>query len=372
MAAVKPRVVHITTLHPVFDIRIFHKECVSLAAAGYDVTLIAPHDRDEVVHGVNIVAIPRYGNRLLRMTLGGWQALRKALRLNAAVYHFHDPELLPWMAQLKRRASVIYDVHENLPKAILTKSWIPAFLRPMVASLSRQAERNYALGMQLVLAETSYEADYDWATTTTVLNMPKVEELLQIDEKKHSRPTVGYLGAVNASRGSLTTLRALGRLKASGLEVAFECLGPISDSHRAELQQLASVLGISANCPGYTSAEDGWRAIARCHAGLALLHPQPNYIESYPTKVFEYMALGLPTIASNFPLYRELVEGSLCGICVDPLDDLAIAEAIRTAVGNPQQAASMGANGRDAVKQHYSWIMEAGKLLTLYTELLLN
>jgi glycosyltransferase involved in cell wall biosynthesis len=384
MAGVNVKVVHVTTLHPTFDIRIFHKECRSLADAGYDVTLIAPAERDEVVDGVRVLAIARNTRRLLRMVFGGAEAYELVRKLMAKhrkehpggstqwIVHFHDPELLPWMALLRRSAQVIYDVHEDLAKSVLTKGWVPKPLRPLLARFSRWTERNDSRSMQLVLAEESYAKDYNWAPATVILNLPRVDQLLAIDEPKHEQPTVAYFGAVNASRGSLTTVRALGKLKAQGLSVAFECLGHASPAHNEELQQLADQLGISLHAPGYTSAVDGWHAVARCQIGLALLHPLPNYTESYPTKVFEYMALGLPVIVSNFPLYRELVDGNGCGICVDPLDVDAIAEAVSRLIKDPAEAIEMGHRGREAALRRYNWDTEATKLLALYESLTRN
>ena len=238
-------------------------------------------------------------------------------------------------------------MHEDLAKAVLTKGWLPKPLRPLVAAFSRWTERNDSRKMHLVLAEDSYSRNYNWAPATTVLNLPRVDELLAIHEPKHAQPTVAYFGAVNASRGSITVLNTLGRLNASGLKVAFECLGPVSDKHLAELSQVAVRLGVTLRAPGYTQATAGWHTVAKCQAGLALLHPLPNYTESYPTKIFEYMALGLPVIASNFPLYREVVEGNDCGICVDPLDENAIAAAIRRIIEQPaEQRRSANADAR--------------------------
>lgn len=385
MGAVKAKVVHVTTLHPTFDIRIFHKECRTLAEAGCDVTLIAPAERDETVHGVKILAIARNTNRLLRMVFGGAEAYELVRKLMAKerktaagvppprwIVHFHDPELLPWMALLRRRAHVVYDVHEDLAKSISTKGWVPRALRPLLARFSRWTERNDSRSMQLVLAEESYARDYSWAPATVVLNLPRVDDLLQVEEPKHAQPTVAYFGAVNASRGSLTTLNSLGKLKAAGLQVNFECIGHASDVHMRELNDTAARLGVELHAPGYTTAVDGWHAVARCHAGLALLHPLPNYVDSYPTKIFEYMALGLPVIASNFPLYREVVEANGCGMCVDPLDEQAITEAIRYVIEHPAEAQAMGERGRQAAQSKYNWDTEAAKLLSLYSSLLSN
>jgi glycosyltransferase involved in cell wall biosynthesis len=370
MAKVKQKVVHVTTLHPVFDIRIFQKECRSLARAGYDVTLIAPHERIETVAGVKIAGVPRINNRPFRMLIGGLRAYRLARSLRADIYHFHDPELLPWMARLKSRAKVVYDVHEDLAKAVLTKRWLPGPLRRSVAWLSRAAERYFARGMHFVLAEASYAESYSWAPSTQVLNLPRLEELADIQVAKHERPTVGYLGAVSASRGSIVTVKALGLLRRHGLEVAFECVGPVSERHRTELLNLAEELGVPITIHGYLPAPQGWSMMARCHAGLALLEAQPNYVRSYPTKIFEYMALGLPVVASNFPLYRELVEGSGCGICVDPGDVDAIAGEIGRVLTNPELESRMSLQGRTTVIERYSWDTEVAKLTALYAELL--
>jgi len=111
-------------------------------------------------------------------------------------------------------------------------------------------------------------------------------------------------------------------------------------------------------------AYEGWPIIAQCHVGLAVLHPIPNYVESYPTKTFEYMAMGLPVIASNFPLYREIVEGAECGICVDPLNPEEIAGAIRWIIDHPAEAEQMGKNGHRAVEERYNWGKEEKKLLS--------
>jgi glycosyltransferase involved in cell wall biosynthesis len=365
------RVVHITTLHHAQDIRIFQKEALSLARAGYEVAVVAPYDGgDTTIDGVRIASIPRYWSRVKRMTLGSWHAFRRAWGLNAAVYHFHDPELLPWMALLRLRGRVVYDMHENLPAAILTKPWIRPWLRKLAAGVIRGLERLWAGGMWIVFAEDSYRADYPWARrSTTVLNMPHIAALLEVREPKRAQPTVVYFGSVSASRGSVNTLHALALLKQRGLDVHFECVGYAPEAHLTELRQLAAQLGVSIALYGYTLPRDGWRITAQCHVGLALLHPLPNYVDSYPTKIFEYMALGLPVIASDFPLYRGIVEDDGVGVCIDPLNVELIADTIQRLLTDSETAAALGVQGRQVAAEKYNWDTEAGKLLALYAEL---
>jgi glycosyltransferase involved in cell wall biosynthesis len=105
-------------------------------------------------------------------------------------------------------------------------------------------------------------------------------------------------------------------------------------------------------------------------AGLLLLHPLPSYVDSLPIKLFEYMAAGIPVICSDFPLWREIVETSHCGVCVNPSDTDAAADAIRKLVNNPAYAAEMGANGRKAAVARYSWDSQADLLKRFYQSLL--
>ncbi len=130
----RPRAVHLTSVHRPFDSRIFHKECRTLLAAGFDVVLVAPHDREETVDGVRVVPIAKAGRRLARFWRSGRDVLRRATELDGDVYHFHDPELIPVGLVLRLRGKrVIYDVHEDLPRDVLDKAWIPAWLRWLVA-----------------------------------------------------------------------------------------------------------------------------------------------------------------------------------------------------------------------------------------------
>lgn len=372
-----PKVCHVTSVHPPFDVRIFHKECKSLARSGYDVTLIAQHNKDEIVDGISIVPLPKPKNRIERMIKTVWAAYRKALQIDADVYHFHDPELMLIGLLLKRLGKrVIYDMHENLPKQIKNKHWINPWCRDLISRLVFCAERVLLIDVPVVFAEVSYRKDYLWVKKySTVLNTPLITQLLpfKTDASTTHCFTIGYIGGVTAERGSLATIEALKILKEHSTEPRFECVGPIDKSHKGQLLKLCEEYNLhNVDFHGRMPAHEGWPIIAQCDIGLAVLQPIPNYVESYPTKVFEYMAMGLPVIASNFPLYQEIIERHNCGICVDPHNPQELAKAVNTLLTDNELAAAMGANGRRAVEEVYNWQNEERKLLDLYQELIIQ
>ena len=370
----KLKIVHVSTAHKPFDTRIFHKQCVSLAEHGYDVALVVAHGRREVVRGVTIVPIPVETRRLFRMSVMGFRAIQAALHIRPDLLHIHDPELLLWsiMPRLLGKR-VLFDMHENTPKAITNKEWLPAFARKPLSILYRRLEHALMAGLPIIFAENSYPKDYPWVRKyKIVLNMPISDKLISIRKEKHLNPTAAYLGDISEDRGSLITLQALGMLKQKGLSVRWECIGSGDARDMTALAQRLKSLCLEeeVHLHGYVPPQDAWDIVAKCHLGFALLNPSPNYIESYPTKLFEYMALGLPVIASDFPLYRDIVDKECCGLCVNPYNVHEVADAIERLIKDPQLAKKMGENGRRAVRERYNWDSEREKLVGFYCDIL--
>jgi len=374
----------ITTVHPPFDTRIFHKEAKTLVRAGYEVVLIAQHERNEVVDGVRIVALPRPRNRFTRIFGLTWRAFRLALRERADAYHFHDPELLPIGVLLKifTRAKVIYDVHENVPKQILNKFWLPTWSRKPIAAAYKFVERVCLPFVDvIVIAEDSYIENYRGRKNVLAIrNYPIIESFkthsFDTGWNKGLRHRIGltYIGEVSKLRGALELIEAMKILKTKGYKgIILSIIGPLAPSQFGEeLRLLLRQHGLegSVQILGRIPYEEVPNVLAKSHIGLVVLHPDPNYVDSLPTKLFEYMAAGLPVVASNFPLWKEIVEGNRCGITVNPLDPKEIAQAIEYLLTHPEEARQMGENGRRAVEEKYNWDREGQKLLKLYEELL--
>jgi len=126
----KKKVVHISTVHQLHDTRILYRECASLVKFNFDVSLLICEDKSEIINGVKIIPVKKSNTRFKRMTVSAFDAVKKATQLKASIYHFHDPELIPWMLLLVVLGKkVVFDVHENIPVSIMDRDWIPGYLK---------------------------------------------------------------------------------------------------------------------------------------------------------------------------------------------------------------------------------------------------
>lgn len=366
------KIAHLTSVHSLYDIRIFHKECKSLAQAGYKVTLIVPHDENEVVDGIKIKSVPKPKNRFDRMTRLLWRIGRMAIEEKAHLYHFHDPELIVVGILLKLlRKKVIYDVHEDVPRQMFSKHWIHPRLRFVIAWSAALAEWIGGQCFDGVNAATPTIAlRFPPPKTVTVQNFPFSNEWVQDQFTPYDqRATILiYVGGISEYRGAKEMVLAVGLLPRY-LQARLQLAGDFNPMGFEE--ELTRVSGWErVDFLGWQSREQVYRLFGRARIGLVVLHPLVNYLTSYPIKLFEYMGAGLPVIASDFPLWRKIVEEAGCGLLVNPLDSERIAEAIQWLLVHPEEAEAMGRRGQDTVRKYYNWDTEAKKLVAFYRTIL--
>lgn len=365
-----PRIVHLTTVHPRDDIRIFRKECVSLARAGYEVVqVVGDGQGDTVVDGVRIIDIgPRPAARLERMRRQPARALAAVRRERPALVHFHDPELLPVGVTLARDGvPVVYDAHEDVPRQILTKQWIAAWLRPWLSRGFEWYEDRQVRALAAVSAATPHIAARFARVarrSVTVANYPFLGELAPPAEPRPRERAVCYVGGLMRTRGLLQMVRAVARVP--GLR--FVVCGAFEDA-AFEARMRAEPGWAQVDYHGLVGRAAVRDVLAGARAGLVTLLPLPSYVDSLPIKMFEYMSAGLPVVASDFPLWRDIVEPAGCGVCVDPSDEAAIAAALARIVDDQERVTAMGAAGRAAVQTRYNWPQAERELLALYCDL---
>ena len=358
-------VVEMSSVHHWQDNRIFRRDSRSLARSGHRVTLLAAGGPlDEVIDGVHVIADAPRGGRVRRLALGLPALLRRALRVNPDVYHLHDPELGVLIPFLRRRgAAVVYDAHEDLPSQILAKPYLPVAVRPLLAWLSvlflRVLDRSTD---QVVAATPTVARRFTSASTTVVHNYPEILDAPALVDVPEVRDEAIYVGRVSRTRGITTLLDAVER---ASLPESWRVsvIGPwASEELRTEARRHPAADRFDIVGPVHPLAARARMDQAR--VGLALLHPTPAYRDALPTKLFEYMAAGLPVIASDFPRWREIVEPSGCGLLVDPEDPGAVADALLQIASEPDRAREMGERGREAVARLYSWRREESRLLS--------
>lgn len=364
--------VHLTSTHRPFDTRVFQKECKTLAREGIRVTLVVPHTEDEVREGVHIRAIPKpaTGKERLKKTIR--HVYKAALKENKqAVFHFHDSELLPHMLMLKLRGRhVIYDAHEDTPRQIKYQHWIPDMLKGPVTLFMRTLESLAGrLFDRIIVAEPIIAENFKKENTTLLHNYPILAEF----EPCHAIPYetrpmhIGFAGGISEVRGIKEVVQAMGMMQ-SVPDARLVMAGAFyPDTLRTEVEQYTGWTKVDFK--GWVSRSEIQHILGNARVGVITRHPIDRHLTAMPTKLFEYMAAGLPVVASDLPTIRPIVEAHRCGLLVDPLDPEEIARALSYLLEHPAEAQEMGQRGYEAVRDHYSWDVEQKKLLDLYRDL---
>jgi len=369
------KVLLLSSIHPALDPHIF-KIAKTLVKNGYEVTLLAQHKRNEKIEGVKIIGLPEPKNRFFRFLFLTKKVYEMALQQKADAYHFHDPDLLFWMWLLKKKAKakVIYDVHEDYPELILTREWIPKVFKRSLSIFFNWFEKLISKSFDFIVAATPYIASRFKKHNVVYIgaNFPDLEIFNSLEktnfQKAKSEPfTLIYAGGLEKIRGIKEIVEALSMVNPK-YKIKLKLFGKFSEKNfEEEVKKLKGWEKVEYF--GWIPPKEVYKEMKKCDAGLVCLHPIKRYLNSLPLKMFEYMAAGLPVIASNFPFWKEILEKEKCGIWVNPLEPKEIAKAIEYLIENPEEAEKMGENGRKAVLEKYNWENESKKLLKIYEEL---
>lgn len=364
-------IAHLTSAHPRFDTRIFHKQCRSLAKHGYTISLVVADDKgDENENKVSIYDVGASKNRLNRIFKTTTRVFKKAIELDADVYHLHDPELIPIGLKLRRLGKiVIFDSHEDVPLQMRAKPYLNAPLRYLIGQAFGYYESYACKKMNAVITATPFIRDKFLkinANTVDINNFPILDELMPTTSWGNKESYICYIGGIEKVRGIHEIIQALEYRKTN---LRLRLAGSFRSKETEKI--VKSYHGWNAvDELGYLDRKGVNNVLQQSIAGLVTLHPIINYVDALPVKMFEYMSAGIPVIASDFPLWREIIEKNNCGICVDPLNPVAIADAMGLFLTNPEKAKKMGENGRKAVLKKYNWGAEEKKLLILYSSII--
>ncbi|MDD3106303.1 MAG: glycosyltransferase family 4 protein [Bacilli bacterium] len=366
------KICHITTTHERFDERIFYKECISLKDKGYEVFLIAKGE-SALRDGINIIGLgKRPENRIFRFLYFTKLAFKEAKRIDADIYHYHDPELLGTALKTKKMGKlVIFDSHEDIPMQIYEKSWIPSVFRGLISNFYRWYEKYVAKRIDAVISVTpSIVKKFSLVNEKSILitNYPRVNSNHEIKyvnnpNKGFKMNNICFAGGISEQWMHENILKSI-----EELNVKYVLIGSGEEKYLSKLKTLKGWEKVVYL--GKIDHESVHNVLTENMLGLALNSYNANvgYTEGSlgNTKLFEYMLAGIPVICTDFILWKKIIDESKCGISVNPNNVQEIKAGISFIINNPKIALEMGMNGRKAILNKYNWNMEEEKLISLY------
>jgi glycosyltransferase involved in cell wall biosynthesis len=341
------RVLVMTVVHHPEDARILHRQIASLTAAGHQVVYAAPFSaRGVTPRGVEGIDLPRSAGRHRGKAVKAARATYRRLRDDVDITVLHDPELLLAVAGNHGRRPVVWDVHEDTAAALGMKAWMPKPLRrPFVAAV-KAAEAGAERGVHLLLAEHGYTGRFR-RPHPVVPN----QTLVPAAVPPPGTDRVVYLGAITLARGAAEMVAVARLLAPEGIRV--ELIGS-ADAASEPLLEKAAADG-ALDWAGFTPNDVALARLPGALAGLSLLHDEPNYRHSMPTKVIEYMAHGLPVVTTPNPPAAELVTRHRCGTVVPWNDPKAAAQAVLALRDDETTRTEYGWRGHAAALAEHDW-----------------
>ncbi len=366
-------VCHITTVHDPFDVRIFQKECVTLAQAGHQVTLIAPADfQERTVQGVRVLGVAKAGSRLGRVHL--WRSILARVReLQPDVVHFHDPDLL-LVAPFTGAPIRIYDCHEQNAMAMLNKPWMPKpFQKPMYHLVTWLEPALAWLNSAVVIVDEGQAPIFDGIgrPVSLVRNFPKADTMAQTGPQEQAKAIL-HLGAQSRTRGTSVLVESFPWVVEAVPDAQLWLVGPFNHPpYRKQLEQRIAELGLEDHVvmPGAVPYEQVSDWLSRAAVGVVGYQRVTQYENCTPTKLFEYMLAGMPVVATDVWSNSRYLAGREFGFLVEPDDPRAFAQAFIRLLTEPGLARRMGEEALEVARTIYSWEAEAEKLLALYADL---
>ncbi len=363
----KIKVCHLTSVHSVFDTRIFYKECKSLERAGYNVSLLAKHNEKEIIDNISIIPFKSPGNRFLRILISPFKMFFLALKEKAVVYHFHDPELIitGLLLRIFTNSKIVYDIHDNYSKIIIDKSWIKfKFLRLFISKLFLYFEL-----MTCKIMSANVVILPNWLNKYPKAVLVRNYPILGTVKGGKKNNLFVYVGVMNPERSAMEMISIFIELIKLSPNMRFKIIGVFG-----EKKLEADVMDSINRCPnidflGYHPFVEVKKMLSKAKYGF-VLYSSVKYLENISSvKIYEYLANEVIPIFSSFEGFKYEIEKEGLGIGVNPKNPRQAAKKIYDIIMDKEKLRVIEKK-IEKYKTKYSWESEKRELLNLYNKFL--
>ena len=338
-------------------------ECIYAGTDSMGESIKSPTERYRILHLFKY----KYSSRYMK-----WVAfLRACIKENPRWIQASDVrEMIPALIiKLFTNSQLIYDSHEDYFNQAYEYSGktIRGFIR---GSVYRLIELAFVRFSDAVFCTDDYLYSFYKKSIFNARHVFLLRNFTNLSlVSKYAKPPISdgpfrlvYIGGVNQHRGVSECGEYVARYNNEyGKEILFfDVFGP-KNSLIDKLEQEGKIryCGSIPHC-------DIFRTLAGYHAGICLWQKIKKYERNLPIKNFEYMAVGLPVITSNFGNIGEYVRQVNCGLCTDPLNYYDFKEAINN-LRNLKNWRMLSENGIRATKEMYNLSLEIEPYLSLFS-----
>lgn len=368
------KVCHLSSMHRPDD-RIYQRACLGLVREGLEVHLVIQYPdelpKDEGVHFHWL----KKRDGWKRRWFSSKEAVDKAIEINADIYQFHDPDLLPHILKIKKKlpdAKIVFDLHENFEVRFI--QWgLPAFFGKLFQSyLKRKLNQfdGYATTTETMKALYK-EVKKPGVVIRNAVDVHRLEHIDPDQIEPFDTPTICTSGAHSHSRLVLQTVQSM---KYIPKDLKFEMLfaGRYLPGVEEELKEQAKKDGTDKFLllEGMMPWDENFKRTAKALCGCVFYENNENNQVTLPNRVYEYMFSGIPIIVSDYPELRNIVERAHCGLIVSSEDPKDMAKAFEYLLRNPEEAKKMGQNGRKAIFEDFGYHIDLKNTIQFYRQLL--
>tara|TARA_B100000963_G_scaffold239902_1_gene209845 strand:+ start:13727 stop:14839 length:1113 start_codon:yes stop_codon:yes gene_type:complete len=366
------KVVQLSTVHYINDVRIFSKEAITLSKNNFEVHLIGlvykgidlNIKNNIIYHPLKKITNSRIINSIINIPISFY----KILKINPSVIHFHDPELIfSGIFFHLLGYNVIYDVHEDLPKDVYYKNIPRAFKKPISFLMSLIEKYSSSIFKNVITVTPIIQSRFEKYTENSIKIANYPHEFNYLNKNKHvNNYNLCYVGSIDESRGIFQILEIINSFNG---KINLNLCGEFSSKDLFERAK---------NHPawkwviyhGLLPHNKVFKIISDSFLGLLILSNRKTFEESYPIKLFEYMSRGIPVLASDFEYWKNQFEKHDCIYFCDPKNQSKLNKMVLDAINNREKSKKMGINGRIAYLKNYTWKVEAKKLISFYNKIL--